>query len=72
MIPAGLAATQVAAGAWRASITDQGGFVTYDNEMLGTTWRALLELIRDLEILQAELREELMRRLMATGRVQAP
>lgn len=69
MIPAGLAATQVAATAWRASIAELGGIAAYDNDMLGATWRGLSELIRDLEILQGDVREELLRRLMATGRV---
>lgn len=66
MIPAGIAAAQVAFQAWKAATADLGGATQLDDDTLGGTYQSLSALLRDIEYAYGEVREELLRRIMAT------
>lgn len=66
MIPAGLAATEVAFKAWKAGALPN--LDAYSDEELNDIFKALTALLRDMEDAYAEVRYRVVRRVIATKR----
>lgn len=65
MIPAGLAATEVAFKAWKAATPN---FDVLGDEELNDVYKALAALLRDVDDTHAQVRQLVIRRVMAKKR----